>query len=312
MKAADLHVIAVVSNPVRYQSRIALAKKFTAEMKAAGVTLWQVEATFGERPCEWLEDLLSPHCIHVHCNDEIWLKENLIDVALARLPRDAKYVMWCDADITFQNPGWASETIQALQHYDVVQLFSSIIDYGPTGEVLATYKGFFYCYLQGLKLGCWRQPYGGPYWHPGYACAWRLSTLDRMGGMIDRAIVGAGDYHMACALIGQGDFSIPGGVHPNYRQMVKLWEARANAIVQKNVGYVPGTITHGYHDAKDNRGYESRWEIVYRNQFDPYGDLDYDRHGVLRLSTHKTKLRDDLRRYFRSRDEDEGFRPLQW
>lgn len=305
MRASDLHVISVVSNPVRYRSRVALANTFAAKMKAAGVTLWQIEATFSKRPTEWI-DPHDPHSIHVTCDDEVWLKENLFNVAFARLPKDAEYVMWCDADVHFQRPDWAIETIQALQHYDVVQPFSHAIDYGPKGEVLETHEGFFSCYHRGLKLGCWLN-YAGPYWHPGYACAWRVPTLDYMGGLIDRAIIGSGDYHMACALIGQADFSIPGGINANYRRMVENWGKRANSHVKKNVGFVPGTIGHSFHGWKNKRGYQSRWGICYSNNYDPDADVDYDRFGVLRLSTHKTKLRDDLRRYFRSRDEDEAF-----
>ena len=280
-------------------------------MADAGVTHWAVEATHGERAPSVLEDGNSRH-IHVRCDDEVWLKENLLNVGARYLPPDAKYIMWVDGDIAFERQDWASEVIEYLQHYDVIQPFSHVIDYGPQHEILETHKGFAYCYQKGMELGInnrlggWK--YGGPYWHPGYAFAYRISAWNGLGGMIDRAICGAGDYHMACALIGQGPFSYPGNIHPNYKDMVNVWQARADAVVNRNLGYLPGTVHHYFHGKKSDRKYIERWDILTKNNFDPYRDVAYDRHGVLQLTVSKDergrRLRDQLRSYFRQRNED--------
>lgn len=308
---SNLHVISVISNPVRYHSRVRLFKQFMAEMAASGVTHWIVEATFGERAPTVL-DPANPHHIAVRCDHEVWLKENLINVAARHLPADAKYVMWCDGDIRFERADWASETIEQLQHYAVVQPFSHSIDYGPAGEVLEMHKSFGYCYVKGRelgdnnRLGGWK--YGGPYWHPGYACAYRMDVWNGLGGMIDRAICGAGDYHMACALIGQGSFSYPGTVHDNYKHMIDVWEKRADAVVKRSLGFLSGSIHHAFHGRKADRKYIERWGIVTDANFDPYRDLTYDRHGVLQLTVSNDergrKLRDDMMSYFRARNED--------
>ena len=309
--ASDLHVISVISNPVRYATRVRLFREFMVRMDAAGVTHWIVEAVFGERETSVLDPAYPRH-IRVRCDHEIWLKENLINVAARHLPDDARYVMWADGDIRFERDDWAAETVEYLQHYDAVQPFSHAIDYGPHGEVLETHKGFAYCYVKGRelgeknRLGGWK--YGGPYWHPGYAFAFCMDAWNGLGGMIDRGICGAGDYHMACALIGRGDFSHPGSVHPNYRHMVEVWQNRAESVVRRNIGYLPGTIHHGYHGAKADRRYVERWDILTQNDFDPYRDVAYDRHGVLQLTVSHDergrRIRDQLRSYFRTRRED--------
>ena len=309
--ASDLHVISVISNPIRYKRRVDLFKDFVNYIESCGIRHWIVEATFGERECDVVDDK-NPHHIKVRCDHEVWLKENLINVAVRHLPDDAKYVMWLDGDVRFERNDWASETVEALQHYDVVQPFSHAVDYGPNGEVLQVHKGFNYCYRQGEalgknnRLGGWR--YGGPYWHPGYACAWTMDAWNAVGGMIDKAICGAGDYHMACALIGQAEFCYPGNVHPNYKHMVKEWERRAHHAVKRNIGFVPGTIHHYWHGSKADRKYVERWDIITKNKFDPYSDVHYDRHGVLKLPpAHDARtraIRDQLQQYFRQRNED--------
>lgn len=311
-KHSDLHVIAVISNPVRYNTRVRLFKEYLDNMELTGATVWVVEAVFGERPPA-VARMGNPRHIIVRSDQEIWLKENLINIGARHLPQDAKYIMWMDADIRFERDDWALEVVEELQNYSVIQPFSHVIDYGPQHEILQTHKGFAYCYTEGTKLmpnnvlGGW-QKYGGPYWHPGYAFAYRTDAWNAVGGMMDRAIAGAGDYHMACGLIGQPAFSYPEGVHPNYKHMVNTWAALADQNIHRNLGYIPGTIHHMYHGKKENRKYIERWDILVDNQFDPYSDVYYDRHGVMHLNLKNDargrKLRDGLKAYFRERKED--------
>ena len=61
--------------------------------------------------------------IRVQNNSELWIKENMINLAISHLPADAKYVAWIDADLEFVNKNWVSDTISALQTYPIIQLF---------------------------------------------------------------------------------------------------------------------------------------------------------------------------------------------
>ena len=310
-RASDLHVISVISNPVRFNSRVKLFKDFMENTRPSGVTHWIVEAVFGHRaPSVCSTD--NPNHIIVRCDDEIWLKENLINIGARHLPADAKYVMWLDGDVRFERDYWALETIETLQNYPVVQPFSHVVDYGPGTEIIQTHTSFAYCYNKGPKLhdknelGGW--VYGGPYWHPGYGFAFRMDIWNAVGGMMERAVCGAADYHMATALIGRSDFSRPGNIHPNYKHMVQVWEDRAEAAVHRSIGHIAGTIHHFFHGRKEDRKYIERWDVLTKTQFDPYADLTNDRNGVLRLAVGNDdrgrRLRDGLKAYFRDRNED--------
>jgi hypothetical protein len=86
------------------------------------------------------------------------------------------------------------------------------------------------------------------------------------------------------------------------------WEARALKYIRKNIGFVPGTIYHNWHGAKTNRKYKDRWSIMVDSQFDPAIDIKKDWQGLYQLTDRRgeisVKLRDDLREYFRTRNED--------
>ena len=298
IKASDLHVVSVISNPIRYQSRARLMKEFLDRQAKSGCTQWVVEAVFGERDPE-VVDASNPNHILVRCDHELWLKEALINKAVRCLPADWKYVAWIDADVEFTQSNWAEEIVHGLQHYATLQPFSHCVDMGPAKEVITTHTGFGYQYAQGLEF----TPGYGTFWHPGYAWAYNREAFDTLGGMIDRAILGAADHHMAAALIGKGEWTVPGDINLAYMQMVKDWQSRA-AKLENDVGYIPGTILHHYHGKKENRKYVERWDILRQNDFNPNSDVSLDWQGLPQLNGGKPKLRDDLRRYLRQRDED--------
>jgi hypothetical protein len=217
-----------------------------------------------------------------------------------------------------------NETVQMLQHHQVVQMFSQVQDLGPDYQLLATRESFARSYLNGEAIPS-RAPDrpGGYYgydgvpggvvgyrmWHPGLAWAWRREALDAVGGLIDWAIVGAGDFHMAWSLIGEADFSLHPKMHGSYRRRVKQWERDAEDYLHRDIGFVDGTILHYFHGPKINRDYWDRWRILVDNEFNPDADIKPDATGVYQLQEARTArrraMRDGLRLYFRSRDEDD-------
>ncbi len=50
------------------------------------------------------------------------MKENLLNLLLAKLPPSAKYIAWIDIDIHMCSRTWAKDAIELLKKVDVVQL----------------------------------------------------------------------------------------------------------------------------------------------------------------------------------------------
>jgi hypothetical protein len=139
----------------------------------------------------------------------------------------------------------------------------------------------------------------------GGAYAFRRSAYEAVGGMLDRCILGHGDWYMAYQLVGQE----PPDIHsqkyaPAYKDYVLAWGEKAKRI-KRNVGYVDAMAMHMFHGSKTRRGYSSRDVILAKNKFDPYRDLHPDYQGIWQFDPEKWELRDDLRRYFISRGEDD-------
>jgi hypothetical protein len=295
---AKLYVIAVVSNPARFERRYQLFNEFCERMKhEKQVELITIELQQGSRPFS------TESKIKLRTDHELWYKENLINIAVRHLPSDWEYMAWIDADLDFQNKDWVHETINQLQTYKVVQLFSHCIDLGVKHETLQVHTGIMYAYSNGEVYSNSQQKYGN-YFHVGYAYAMTREAYDSIGGLLDFAILGSGDNHMALALLGIVDLSLNKKLHPNYIQLCKIFQERCERHIKRNVGFVHGTILHYYHGEKASRQYQTRWQILVDNKFDPLTDIYKDSTGLWVLDDKNIKLRDDIRRYFRTRNED--------
>jgi hypothetical protein len=302
---APLYVIAPIINPSRYQSRYRLYEEFEKYITDAGAVLYTVEAAYGDRGFE-ITEAANPRHIRLRTQHELWHKENLINIGVSRLPQDWKYVAWIDADVQFARNDIVDETIHQLQHFSVVQMFSHSTDLGPQHQPLSSFAGFMAQYVNHRWSAPPRQEQYGV-WHPGYAWACRRDAWDHLGGLIDFAVVGSADRYMACGLVGEIAQCLSDDIFrqcPTYAAWCFEWQARAEAYIKRNVGFVDGLLLHYFHGSKQDRGYHSREEIIWKNKFEPSQDIKRDWQGMWQLTDQKFQMRDQLRAYFRSRNED--------
>lgn len=303
-----LHVIGVISNPVRYHSRYRLAREWIHEMaKTPHVKLTLVECAFGDRQHELMElcqDLKIDY-VPLRTRSEIWIKENMINIGYKHITvrhPGAKYFAHVDCDVHFSHHGWAQEALHQLQHFAVIQPWSDCMDLGPSGEVLQHFRSFGSQHQKRIRKQMHpSQPY--QYAHSGYAWCWRREFWERVQGLMDYAILGSADHHMAFAMVGEVKNTIHKGMSKGFFERCFEWQDSAMEITKKEVGFCKGTITHSFHGPKNRRYYRERWQILIDHKYDPKKDIMYDSAGVIRLKG-KPDLEQAIRLYNRSRHED--------
>lgn len=289
-----LYIIIPIFNPWRYKSRIKLYNDFKKYAEDCGAKVITVELAHANRDFELNSE------VKLRAKSELWHKERMINLGIQRLPEDWQYVAWIDPDIIFARPDWVSETIQYLQHYSFVQLFSHAVDLGPKYEPLKTHEGIIYSYDNGKLVDA-----SGKYdkFHPGFAWAATRDAITNVGGLFDVGILGSGDRHMAMSLL-EVPHSIPKNLSKGYIERLELWGNLSKKHIKKNVGHLPGVILHQFHGSKVNRRYQDRWKILVNNAFDPEFDIKFDWQGLYSFTGNKPQLEADIRNYFRLRDED--------
>ncbi len=309
-----LHIVTAVNNPLLWHSRYRLARAAILDwLKEPNVHVTVVETAHGARE-HCLSDLARETArvkhIGVYAKTVAWSKECCINLGIHSLPHDARYIGTFDADVHWRMAGWAGQIVHALNLYPVVQPWQTCYDLGPDDEHLKAHQGFAFTYLNGFPvfkkdIAKWNY-YGGKYGypHPGFAWAWTRGALDGTGGLFELGGMGSGDHHMALALVGLADRSLPEGCGPEYREAVALWQTRAIRTVNCKIGYAPLTIEHKWHGDKTRRGYISRWVCFVKHGFNPLADLRRNSFGVLEFDGNKPELEREFDCYLRSRQED--------
>lgn len=325
-----LHVAAAYSNPFRWRTRRELANNFRRHMNSSpNIVLHMGELAYGDRPFEVTNPLKNPLDVQFRTGHELFHKENILARVISTFPPGWKYGAWIDADFTFSRHDFALETIHQLQMYAWVQMFSSYTDltgqnYGHGHLPIRVTPGFAYNYIQnGYKLpdgfsnGGWRTSgvdlgyYGAlkggkrGVGATGGAWAFTKESYNLVGGLLEECILGHGDWFSTFGLVGEEapDMHID-GYSDDYRNVILSWQKNA-ARIKKNIGYIDCFATHHFHGSKMKRGYASRDQILVAHKFSPSTDLKRDYQGIWQLNANdKPDLRDAVRAYFLSRNED--------
>ena len=293
----QLYAITTVYNPAGYESRFRLYREFAKRLEKSGVALYTVELATGDQDFA-VTDAEDPRHIRLRTPHTLWYKENLINIAVARLPGDWEYVAWLDADIQFLRPDWVTQTIAELQRRAFVQLFSHMVDLGPNFEVLGVSESVAFRVARGAEQEEALQASSG------FAWAARRRELEALGGLNDWSIVGGGDSDLARAILGARRPESPAMLGSAFAHKYEEFRAQCQRHLGGELGYVRTAIVHFWHGRRRDRSYLTRWQALADHAFDPDVDLWRDFDGLYGFSGNKPRLEAALRDYFRSRDED--------
>ena len=296
-----LYVILPYFNYCSFQKRTTLFIDFIERYKdVENIKIVIVEGVLADQTPQ-LPDFGAKVFMHIHVTlkDRIWIKENLINLAVKQLPSEWKYMAWIDADITFLNTNWATETVELLQTNQVVQMFHSAVNMGPDGETLKVEQGFIYMYLKSGREFSKSSRYG--VWHPGFAWACSREAYDKMGGLLEIGILGSGDRHMALGLIGLAEFSYPGNIGLSYKAKVLALQKNMEGF---KIDYLKGSVLHHFHGSIADRRYVDRWAILTKNLYNVNNDVCYNSDNVLSLTEKGKRMQPEMDEYFVGRKED--------
>jgi|688.fasta_scaffold77836_2 hypothetical protein len=301
-----LHVIIVISNPCNFAIRYILTKEFIRRMKDEdNIILYIVELAYENKEF-YITDKDNSRHLRLRTNSSpIWLKENMINIGIKKLlPENWKAVAWIDADIEFDSPNWALDTLKILNGCkDVVQLFSHNIFMDKNGDTELILSGFGFQYIKKTKRSN-RIKDINSYWHPGFAWACTRKFYEKIGGLYEYAITGDGDMQMASCFIQNYKSALPQDVSENYKKTLEEFE---NKVFGCRIGYVPGIIRHHYHGSINSRKYDMREQILTKYDYSPTIYLTKDDNGLL-IPTNKfpSELMECIMNHFQLKNEDES------
>jgi hypothetical protein len=224
---ASLGVFALTAyfNPMGYRIRYELHERFVAHMRDLGIPLLVAECALeGQEFC--VNEVANPFHVRARSKTALFLKENLLKLALARVPEDALYVCWMDDDLTFLQPKLAEAVVAALQEHPAVQMFEECEDLDEDGGVMGVHRSAAAASRDGGALfkGVKVKGYHNAS-HTGYCWACRKDVLDACGGFLDICILGSADAQMS--FLGMLGYGTTLNYAPGYKQAILEWQQRA-------------------------------------------------------------------------------------
>jgi len=300
---AKLNVIIVISNPCLFAKRYILMREFVKrfEEEEENVNLFVVELIYaGQRFI--VTDKNNKNHLQIKTETPIWHKENMINLGVKYLlPANYKAFAWIDADLEFESCTWALDTLKILNGCkDVVQLFSHCVDMDAEKNNLNIFNSFCYNFTKGKT---YKVNNNSNYWHPGFAWAMTRKMYERVGGLYEKAILGAGDHIMSLAFINKVEHAANDYYSEDYRNSMYEFQQKAKNF---RMGYVPGVIRHNFHGTKENRKYGERWKTLVKFDYSPVKHITYDNKGILIPTVDfSQEFKADVLNYFKERKEDD-------
>jgi len=245
-------------------------------------------------------DKVFSHLKYKYTN-KIWVKENLINLAISTLPNDWEYVSWIDKDIEFLDENWVEKTISCLKEKDIVQPWSKCTFLDANGEpdvkAFNYFKGIGFTsgnITTGVNSFCRQYKHSTP-GHPGQCWAMNSAAYNKVKKLMDVCIIGGGDGALSIAL--NGDYN--NNLYEFYGSDINDYILNFTGV---RVGYIDGKINHSYHGDVTDRRYLERLNLLSKNKFNPRTDIEYTDKGLICLKNQD--LEKDILDYFHSRKEN--------
>lgn len=239
----------------------------------------------------------------------LWVKENLINLAIKNLPNDAEFIAWSDRDICFLNPSWVEDTIEKLKVYDIVQPWSEVI------HLNSCYNLNFISKQKSNTSFSNKSVLSAKIDHPnhenkistatGQIWAINRSFYQKIGKLNDTEIIGGADSIIA-------NFCVIND--PYYEKILNekttiksknSWVLYKEKFKDIKYSYVDGLIIHYWHGDLRDRKYSERTNVLISLDYDPNEDISYDENGVLQFTEKGKRLEIPIKEYFKSRKESE-------
>lgn len=238
----------------------------------------------------------------------LWVKENLINLAIKNLPEEAEYIAWSDRDIYFLNPLWVEQTIEKLKTHDIIQPWSEIIHLNASNELQIMHRKTNIVSFSNKSIlynAAHDEDFNKIGVSTGQIWAINKSFYKKIGKINDIEIIGGADSIIAnfCILQDKSDENTI-----NKKMTIKSldnWTLYREKFKNIKHSYINGLIVHYWHGDLINRKYTERSQILINGNYDPENDITYDKDGVLKFTEEGKRLEPLIEQYFLSRKENE-------
>ncbi len=303
----ELWAITCYFNPLSYKSRFTNYRIFRQRLVVPLVT---VELSHDGHYHLGPDD--AEILVQAKCEELLWQKERLLNIALQSVPQDCLKVAWLDCDVVFENGDWPERAADVLDSFNLVEPFKMTYELPKDGlpEDVDAKGDQGYSLMYALANGIAPPNVLGGNMRlthrisSGLAWVARREILEKHG-FYDACVMGSGNRAIACAALGRFDDAIHYlQMNPNWAMHYLAWAKPYFDTVQGSISYLDGGLFHLWHGELRHRRYAERHRLLGEFGFDPTKDIAVDGDGCWRWKRARSEMEKDIRSYFQSRRED--------
>lgn len=223
----------------------------------------------------------EPYEMQVKLYDEDYIRENLLNVAIRKLPDDWEYVAWIDAHQVFTNSYWWEESIVKMEKNASVQLFQTVSRLNARNQTMYRKKAVIYSTLLVTDIdNCWWLEYGNAY-------GITKDLYRQIGTIMDICIATGCDLSYVKASIPiDTRFSLLYYQHA-YAPQFEPWINHTRSVFKDSRAAVRGEIVHLEHEHYIN--YDIVPKAFAQEGFNVTTDIARDKDFVIYLTNKKLK-----------------------
>lgn len=300
---SDMAVLTCHFNWAGFSKPVENLKKFVHKMELNGIPLYGIELSLTNK--FQTTEFKNWKQVKVTASNVCFQKEACINLLEKYIPAHFTKIAWVDADLFFSNLKWYDDTSDALNTYNVAQMYSGYFYMTEQGEVGRHVKSIM---KNGgpTQLDISESGPITPHGLPGGAWAARRKLWSN-GGLYPYCFVGGGDTAFVYTLLGFEQYSwvrsLVGLTGKNEKcSKFEQWKESVKNYVNKNIGVIEGNVYHSWHGDMQNRKYASRADLYSNVNIDT--DVEIGDNGLLNMELSEEKLKNDILSYFKDRNED--------
>ena len=222
----------------------------------------------------------EPYDIQVTYRDEFYLRENLLNVAIGKIPEDKwDSFAWIDGHQAFTNLYWWEEAIVKMNKYATLQLFVNSARLDGLNHTIESPYGIIYTTTNYLDVF-----YGDQRREVGNAYSISKEEYRKIGSILDTCIASFCDCLYVEGVKSEKAYYPIRMTWTGYLSQFSDYVMDTQKIVKGRTGYVKGEILHFQHLRTDF--YTQLLSTIVQTDFNVKRDLGRDENGTLFLTNN--------------------------
>jgi hypothetical protein len=239
----DMAICMAFFSPVNSKNLLNNYNFIKNKLDKAEIPNYTIELVYEDK-----QPVINNPFIRLYTKSIMFHKENLLNILANKIKNKYDKLCFLDTDIIFTDPDWYNRSSEMLNKYDIIQPY----EYGIWQDKNVNLELSSPCASQFMKIN---NELNFSECHPGFSWAMTTDIFNKINGLFEYQVLGAGDALFAMAL---NHTDLKSNHYGYHKSIVNFYKDYLNNIKKYkiNINYLNNCdAIHLYHGSIKNRNY---------------------------------------------------------